>query len=85
MHGFVNVFLAGALAHSRHDVGQDVLQELLEDGSPEHFRIDEGGLRWRDYSVSTGQLAAARRDFVLSFGSCSVEEPLADLDALGWL
>jgi hypothetical protein len=31
------------------------------------------------------QIAEARREFAHSFGSCSFEEPVADLKQLGWL
>ena len=33
----------------------------------------------------TGHFAVLRRSFATTFGSCSFEEPIADLKALGWM
>ncbi len=77
MHGFVNVFLAAALL--------DDAERILEERDPAAFAFDDDGASWRDRRVSTGELASLRRDFAISFGSCSFEEPLGDLRALGWL
>jgi hypothetical protein len=30
-------------------------------------------------------LSRTRKEFLISFGSCSFEEPIRDLEALGWL
>ena len=40
---------------------------------------------WREHRVATSDLALMRRDFATSFGSCSFEEPVAELTALGLL
>jgi hypothetical protein len=83
MHGFVNVFLAAAFAWHRADL-TTVLKILSEtDAGTFQFRNDEA--RWRDRSLTTEQVAASRREFAHSFGSCSFEEPIADLRELGWL
>ncbi|HTU45703.1 MAG TPA: hypothetical protein VMF91_11610 [Bryobacteraceae bacterium] len=80
MHGFVNVFLAAAFAwHGKADIAA-VLAETDQDA----FRFDDRAY-WRDLSLSTGQVAEARTQFAHSFGSCSFEEPIADLEQLGWL
>ena len=34
---------------------------------------------------TTEHLRGVRREFAISFGSCSFEEPVADLKELGWL
>lgn len=39
----------------------------------------DGSLRWRGFEAPAGELAAAIRDLPFSVGSCSVEEPDADL------
>ena len=83
MHGFVNVFLAAAFAWNGAD-GGTVLKVLNEtDAGAFEFRDDRAF--WQDRSLSTEQIAEARREFAHSFGSCSFEEPLADLRELGWL
>jgi hypothetical protein len=35
--------------------------------------------------VSADHIATMRKEFAISFGSCSFEEPIADLKELGWL
>jgi hypothetical protein len=84
MHGFLNVFAAGVLAHARR-LPASQLQAVLEDEIPSHFSFSDDGLRWGGSSATTEEVAAARRDFVASFGSCSFDEPRDDLRALGWL
>ncbi len=77
MHGFVNVFLAAAML--------DHADAILEETDPYAFSFDDDGASWRDQHVTTESLAAMRRDFATSFGSCSFEEPVNDLKELGWL
>jgi hypothetical protein len=81
-HGFVNVFAAGVLGAF---TDQATLRLILDDDDPSHFRFDDEGLSWGERHVSVKQIAAARRDRVLSFGSCSFNEPRDDLRAIGWL
>lgn len=81
MHGFVNVFLAAAFAWQ--GVDESTIVEVLNETDPDAFRFAEGA-RWRDATLTVEQLAASRR-FAHSFGSCSFDEPVADLRRLGWL
>lgn len=77
MHGFVNVFLAaGMLEHADAILGEE---------DPRAFSFEDEGISWREHRVSTGALARLRREFAISFGSCSFEEPISDLRELGWL
>ena len=80
MHGFLNVFLAAALVQG--GLGAAEAGELLEENDPKAFRFDADGAAWRDRRISRGALAAARSTFALSFGSCSFEEPIAELKEL---
>lgn len=77
MHGFLNVFLAAALL--------DHADGILAENDPRAFAFDDDGASWRGHRVSTEEIAAVRRDFATSFGSCSFEEPIHDLKELGWL
>lgn len=80
MHGFVNLLLAAAFAwHGDRD-----LLPVLSETDAAAFSFDERA-HWRDRSLSREEVEAARRDFIHSFGSCSFEEPVADLRELGWL
>jgi hypothetical protein len=81
MHGFLNVFVAAALA--RRGLAAAEIEAVLRETDPTAFRIDDEGLAWRDHRVLADELAVMRRDFATSFGSCSFAEPVADLKALG--
>jgi hypothetical protein len=84
MHGFINLFLASVLAHARH-LPVEQIRQILDDDRAEHFLFTAKGVSWRKVRATTKEITAARREAVLSFGSCSFEEPCADLRALGWL
>jgi hypothetical protein len=82
MHGFVNVLAAGVFVGT--GPSDAVLAYLLQDADPPHFSF-AGGVAWRGLTASVAQVALVRREGVLSFGSCSFDEPREDLRALGWL
>jgi hypothetical protein len=77
MHGFVNLFLAAALAWR----GEDPLPTL----EASEFHFDDDAVRWQNHTVTIDELRDVREQFAISFGSCSFEEPIDDLKALGWL
>ena len=77
MHGFINVFMAAAFPHDA--------ERILAEEDPKAFRFEDDAAWWRDHGVTTEHLAAVRREFAISFGSCSFEEPIAELKELGWL
>jgi hypothetical protein len=80
MHGFLNVFMAAALAwHGERDI-EPVLAET--DAGAFSFREQA---QWRSKSLDAAQVREARTNFAHSFGSCSFEEPIRDLEALGLL
>lgn len=80
MHGFINLFLAAAFL--RASMGGKVAVQLLEEQSPQALFFDEAGVSWREDRLSVREIAAARQDFAISFGSCSFTEPIEDLRAL---
>jgi hypothetical protein len=83
MFGFLNVFITAALLHSGVE-GKNLLR-LLEEESPEAFRIDDGGIGWRNLRLGLSQLQQARREAIIAFGSCSFTEPIGELQALHFL
>ena len=83
MHGFLNVFLAAAFLRAGMDVPHAV--ELLKEQSATAFRFGADVVSWRQGRLGIDDLAAARRDLAISFGSCSFAEPVEDLQALGLL
>jgi hypothetical protein len=83
-HGFLNVFGAAVIAWT-HALTEADLIEILSDREGRHFRFNEGAFAWKQWSCTTEQIADARAQFAISFGSCSFEEPCADLSAMGLL
>lgn len=83
MHGFVNVFLAAAMA--RQGAASDVLIALLDERDPRHFVWRDDHVTWKGHRLDATALASARAAFARSFGSCSFDEPVDDLHRLGWL
>jgi hypothetical protein len=84
MHGFINLFLAGVLVHLGR-LDDEQVRDLLADDDPAHFVFSEEAASWRGTQATTAEIGAARREAILSFGSCSFDEPLEDLRSLHWL
>jgi hypothetical protein len=82
MFGFLNLFLATALARSGRD--EQEMCDILEESSPAAFRVDEDAISWRDQLLDRHALGRSRESMV-SFGSCSFTEPIAELQSLHWL
>jgi hypothetical protein len=83
MHGFVNVFLAGALAYFGAD--EKAIIKTLSEEDPGAFKADDDVLRWHDSTMIADQLERVRSEFAISFGSCSFDEPVEDLKGMGWI
>ena len=81
MHGFLNVLVASALIFAE-DLPRSVVKTILDEMDPKAFEFTNEGLRWRDLEAGLHDIEEARDRFV-GFGSCSVEEPLADLASEG--
>ncbi len=82
MHGFVNLLGAAALIHFGGSA--TVAVQILEEQDPAAWTLSPEALSWRSRRWTFDQLSEARKRF-LSFGSCSFEEPMRDLEAMGWL
>lgn len=77
MHGFLNVFIAAAFpSHAL---------KILQEENPRALGFDDGGLWWHDLRVPCEELARVREDFAISFGSCSFEDPMREMQEYGWL
>jgi hypothetical protein len=83
MHGFLNLLLAAAFLYA--GVGTSEVAAIVEESSPRAFAFDDDGVSWRSRRVSTQAIGAMRREFAMSFGSCSFEEPIADLAGMSLL
>ena len=80
MHGFLNVFAAAALLTA--GVAAEDVAPVLDETEASAFRFHDELLEWhgRRAGIDAVRLARRRLD---AFGSCSFEEPIAELRALG--
>lgn len=101
MHGFINLFVAAVLASSTaSSAGQRLGAErsasesasvgslalaILQERDPQAFHFENRQLRWRDRHASLAAIASLRRHHFVGFGSCSFDEPVKDLQSLGWI
>jgi hypothetical protein len=74
-HGFLNLLAAAVFGDEEDSLAED---------DPGAFAVSAESLRWRDRSAGAYEIAQARELFV-SFGSCSAQEPIDGLAALGML
>lgn len=81
MNGFLNVFLGvGLLQQGYHS---RLIGDLFNDNRADNFLFEDEGILWRqEYFVSTTLLRYIREKNIISFGSCSFDEPVMDLQEL---
>lgn len=81
VHGFLNLAIAAVLAQV-HDLPVTHLAEIVAESDPAAFTLDQERIGWRDLLADAGEAAAARRQLLTGFGSCSFSEPRDDLRTL---
>ena len=81
MLGYINVFLAAAFLAA--GLTDDEIVKILEERDATAFRFGDAGVSWRGRNLSVDQLDRTRRDFALSYGSCSFADPVAEAKELG--
>lgn len=81
MHGYLNVFIAAALARSSR-LDAAAITQILDETDPGAFVLDEDRVGWRDVTTDRTRFSRSRESFCLSYGSCSFTEPLDDLRGL---
>jgi hypothetical protein len=81
MHGFLNIFGAGILAVTCNLDEAEIIEMLSED-DPYEFTFNENGFEWNEVEATNLQIKEARENFMLSYGSCSFDEPIDDLKTL---
>ncbi len=82
-HGFLNVFLAAALAW--YGAQQRAIVATLSEQNPAAFQLDDDLLSWHGNTLTADQLEYVRRNFAISFGSCSFTQPVKGLRQMGWI
>jgi hypothetical protein len=75
-HGFLNLLAAAVFGDE---------EDALEEEDPAAFAVSGDAFRWRDREASADETAVVRRELFVSFGSCSAQEPIDGLVALGLL
>ena len=84
MHGFLNLFLMTGFAREGYRVA--LLEDVMEEEFEEVFRFEDQSVVWRDdFSLNVWQIDGLRKKGIQSFGSCSFDEPVSELQALGIL
>lgn len=81
MHGFLNVFVAGLLA-VEHGVEAEGLEPILAAESIEAFTLTAEEVGFGELTCTRDEVEDARLASCISFGSCSFDEPRADLRTL---
>jgi hypothetical protein len=82
MHGFLNVFTAAALSYVLI-LTTAQLVAVLRDRAGRDFWFQNDRFGWRHWQCSLADLQDIRQRWLPSFGSCSVDEPYADLVSMG--
>ena len=82
MHGFLNVFIASAMVNAFR-IGAEDAAKILEEKNPGAFVFSSDSISWGPGRLSVEQVDKAREMFALSYGSCSFDEPVAELRSLG--
>ena len=87
MHGFLNLFLASAALFSGSDrrTAADIFAFAFAPADTSTFQFTDREFRGNNFSLSTEQINHCRKNFAIAYGSCSFEEPVADLRALNLL
>jgi predicted transcriptional regulator len=75
-HGFLNVL--GAVVFGEEE-------RALAEQDPGAFGLDADAFTWRGLAAAVPQLVVARRERLVSIGSCSFFEPVEELASLGLL
>lgn len=83
MFGFLNVFLAAIFVGE--GLGEEDARALLEERDASSLAFGPSGITWRGHTATAASIRRARSSTAVAFGSCSFDEPVADLAALGLL
>ena len=99
MHGFINTFGAGIFAttfpkptNPREKYRMFILlSHMIDDQNAENFIFTNDSLIWKvgddrgtEFEIETEIIKAVREKGMISYGSCSFQEPIDDLSQLGW-
>ncbi len=81
MHGFLNILAATLVA--RGEAPPMAVESALGEEDAQAFRFTGESFSWRDRHFDVDAVTAARAEGFVAYGSCSFDEPVADLGAMG--
>lgn len=81
MHGFLNIFGAAVLLYG-NDLPEQDLINIISDEDANNFKFDNEFFRWKEFKAPLQVIENARKNFAVSYGSCSFDEPREDLHFL---
>ena len=81
MHGFINVFTAGIFAFC-HNISEELIIEIIEDEDPDDFSFKENSFAWKNLYIIPDEIRRARENFMISFGSFSLDMLMEDLSSI---
>ena len=100
MHGFINTFGAGVFATTfpKPKNSQEkyrmfiLLSHMIDDQNAENFSFTNDSMTWKvgddrdtKFEIDAETIENARKNGMISYGSCSFQEPIDDLTQLGWM
>lgn len=80
MFGFLNVFAAATVARVKR-ASEGEIVAILNETRGDSFVFGEHGMKVGGFEIDAAQVARVRETFALSFGSCSFDEPVQELQA----
>ncbi|MBE7515670.1 MAG: hypothetical protein HS105_03530 [Chloracidobacterium sp.] len=84
MNGFLNLFVMTGFALDAYR--SSLLEDVMHEEAAEAFEFTGSEIAWRkDYALNLAKINNLRTRGIHAFGSCSFEEPVADLRMLGVL
>ena len=100
MHGFINTFGAGIFAttfptpkNSQEKYQMFILlSHMIADQNAENFSFNNDSMSWKvrddrdtEFEIDAEKIENARKKSMMSYGSCSFQDPIDDLTQLGWM
>jgi len=100
MHGFINTFSAGIFATTfpKPKNSQEkyrmfiLLSHMIDDQNAKNFNFSNDSMTWKveddrdtTFEIDAEKIENARKKGMISYGSCSFQEPIDDLTQLGWM
>ncbi len=82
-HGFLNVLAAAALAAA--GAGEQEVAAAVAEDDRAAFVAGPAGLRYKGRRLGAATMRTVRQELFLGYGSCSFDEPIADLHDMGVL